>query len=308
MPGGHRAPAQRFCRRARPGGRHDRHVRARPGHRCLDRALPLLGWELPGVYTAGAAQALAKGQRVAVGNQVLVAGTERQVEIDAVCVGYGYPAARSGRRRELCRPPRCGAGRRGTAPTAPGVFAADQLTGIRGAELAAAEGAVARTSLPDSPVGEPNRPSARCVAYALAATSPPRRRHVAATSPPRSTQVYPMRPVGGAGCVTTRSPAAARRSATASCAVPSTAATHGARGSSSSSTGSASLCARAETADATSPSLPSLRPPAGEAADRVRTAIVTPPRSEGRGDASHPRRGSPVQRAETGSPWLSMRK
>jgi NADPH-dependent 2,4-dienoyl-CoA reductase/sulfur reductase-like enzyme len=40
-----------------------------------DRALPFPGWDLPGVYTAGAAQALAKGQRIAVGNNVLLAGT-----------------------------------------------------------------------------------------------------------------------------------------------------------------------------------------------------------------------------------------
>ncbi|MEV7552263.1 FAD/NAD(P)-binding oxidoreductase [Amycolatopsis sp. NPDC089917] len=39
-----------------------------------DRTLPFPGWELPGVYTAGAAQALAKGERVAVGERVLVAG------------------------------------------------------------------------------------------------------------------------------------------------------------------------------------------------------------------------------------------
>ncbi|WP_030902163.1 FAD-dependent oxidoreductase [Streptomyces sp. NRRL F-5126] len=40
-----------------------------------DRVLPFPGWELPGVFTAGAAQALAKGERVAVGDQVVVAGT-----------------------------------------------------------------------------------------------------------------------------------------------------------------------------------------------------------------------------------------
>ncbi|GAB3742547.1 FAD/NAD(P)-binding oxidoreductase [Amycolatopsis oliviviridis] len=39
-----------------------------------DRTLPFPGWELPGVYTAGAAQALAKGERVAIGKRVLVAG------------------------------------------------------------------------------------------------------------------------------------------------------------------------------------------------------------------------------------------
>ncbi|NSC21104.1 FAD-dependent oxidoreductase [Streptomyces albus subsp. chlorinus] len=40
-----------------------------------DRVLPFSGWELPGVFTAGAAQALAKGERVAVGDRVVVAGS-----------------------------------------------------------------------------------------------------------------------------------------------------------------------------------------------------------------------------------------
>jgi len=39
-----------------------------------DRTLPFPGWDLPGVFTAGAAQALAKGERVAIGERVLVAG------------------------------------------------------------------------------------------------------------------------------------------------------------------------------------------------------------------------------------------
>lgn len=39
-----------------------------------DRTLPFPGWHLPGVTTAGAAQALAKGERVAVGRRVVVAG------------------------------------------------------------------------------------------------------------------------------------------------------------------------------------------------------------------------------------------
>ncbi len=42
---------------------------------AYDRVLPFPGWDLPGVYSAGAAQALAKGQRIAVGKRVLVAGT-----------------------------------------------------------------------------------------------------------------------------------------------------------------------------------------------------------------------------------------
>jgi thioredoxin reductase len=40
-----------------------------------DRVLPFPGWELPGVFTAGAAQALAKGERVVVGDRVVVTGT-----------------------------------------------------------------------------------------------------------------------------------------------------------------------------------------------------------------------------------------
>ena len=39
-----------------------------------DRTLPFPGWDLPGVFTAGAAQAFAKGERVAVGARVMVAG------------------------------------------------------------------------------------------------------------------------------------------------------------------------------------------------------------------------------------------
>jgi D-hydroxyproline dehydrogenase subunit alpha len=39
-----------------------------------DRALPVPGWTLPGVVTAGAAQALAKGERVMIGERVLIAG------------------------------------------------------------------------------------------------------------------------------------------------------------------------------------------------------------------------------------------
>jgi NADPH-dependent 2,4-dienoyl-CoA reductase/sulfur reductase-like enzyme len=39
-----------------------------------DRTLPFPGWDLPGVFTGGAAQALAKGERLAVGATVVVAG------------------------------------------------------------------------------------------------------------------------------------------------------------------------------------------------------------------------------------------
>jgi len=50
----------------------DRLVLATGAH---DRALPIPGWTLPGAVTAGAAQALAKGEGIAVGRRVLVAGT-----------------------------------------------------------------------------------------------------------------------------------------------------------------------------------------------------------------------------------------
>ncbi|MBX3092903.1 MAG: FAD-dependent oxidoreductase, partial [Cryobacterium sp.] len=39
-----------------------------------DRTLPFPGWDLPGVFTGGAAQALAKGERLAVGERAIVAG------------------------------------------------------------------------------------------------------------------------------------------------------------------------------------------------------------------------------------------
>lgn len=42
---------------------------------AVDRQLPFPGWELPGVYTAGGAQALLKGHGVTVGRRVVVAGT-----------------------------------------------------------------------------------------------------------------------------------------------------------------------------------------------------------------------------------------
>lgn len=211
---------------------------------AYDRVLPFPGWDLPGVYSAGAAQALAKGQRVAVGKRVLVAGTgpfllpvaeslvgvgaevvalleansiktvrkgwatdplvaasklreavgygvllarhriplkhgwtviaahgderveavtvarvdadwkpiagtERRVDVDAVCLGFGFTA-----QLELAVSARC---ELTTGPdggpavvvdanqqtTTPGVFAAGELTGIGGADLAAAEGRVA---------------------------------------------------------------------------------------------------------------------------------------------------------------------
>ncbi|MET0136308.1 MAG: FAD/NAD(P)-binding oxidoreductase [Kibdelosporangium sp.] len=42
---------------------------------AYDRVIPFAGWDKPSVFTAGAAQALAKGQRVAIGKRVVVAGT-----------------------------------------------------------------------------------------------------------------------------------------------------------------------------------------------------------------------------------------
>ncbi len=42
---------------------------------AYDRPLPFPGWDLPGVVTAGGAQALVKGQRVLVGQRVVVSGT-----------------------------------------------------------------------------------------------------------------------------------------------------------------------------------------------------------------------------------------
>jgi len=41
---------------------------------AAERTLPFPGWDLPGVFTAGAAQALAKSERIAVGRDVLAAG------------------------------------------------------------------------------------------------------------------------------------------------------------------------------------------------------------------------------------------
>jgi D-hydroxyproline dehydrogenase subunit alpha len=41
---------------------------------AYDRALPFPGWDLPGVFTGGAGQAMAKGERIAVGSRVVVAG------------------------------------------------------------------------------------------------------------------------------------------------------------------------------------------------------------------------------------------
>lgn len=208
-----------------------------------DRGLPFPGWDLPGVYTAGAAHALLKGSRVLIGQRVLVGGTgpfllplaaglidagatlagvleanhtrgwlrrpramalapekvaeaarytatltrhrvrvrsgraviaahgtdrveaatvarlrpdwsvvpgsERRVEVDAVAVGYGFTP-----QLDLALALGCeaGAGPDGTPvvtvddrqhTTVPGVYAAGEVTGVGGATLAAAEGALA---------------------------------------------------------------------------------------------------------------------------------------------------------------------
>ena len=59
-------------------GDRAREVRARTvvlATGAYDRQLPFPGWTLPGVYTAGAAQALLKGHGVVVGRRIVVAGT-----------------------------------------------------------------------------------------------------------------------------------------------------------------------------------------------------------------------------------------
>ena len=55
-----------------PAVRCGKLIIATGGH---DRQLPFPGWTLPGVYTAGGAQALLKGEGVLVGQRVAVAGT-----------------------------------------------------------------------------------------------------------------------------------------------------------------------------------------------------------------------------------------
>ncbi|MEU8817576.1 FAD/NAD(P)-binding oxidoreductase [Actinoplanes sp. NPDC048796] len=212
---------------------------------AYERTLPFPGWDLPGVFTAGAAQSLAKAERVAVGRRVLVAGagpfllpvasslirtgarvagvleaggwgrlgrawtarptellsasrkagelagyvrdlarhrvpyrvatgviaahghdrveevtvarldtqwtpipgTSRRLVVDAVCVSHGFLP-----RTELAVAAGCETGPEGAVAvdgdcrtSVPGVFAAGEITGIGGADLALAEGTIAGT-------------------------------------------------------------------------------------------------------------------------------------------------------------------
>lgn len=235
-----------------------------------DRVVPFPGWDLPGVYTAGAAQALAKGQGVGIGRRVVVSGTgpfllpvaeslvrvgaevtvleangpagwarhprallanagklgelagyapllrrvrtrsavvaahgedrvtsvtvarlrpdwsvreSTRIAVDAVCVGHGFTP-----RLDLA----VGLGCRLVdgfvrvdatgATSVPGVYAAGEITGIGGADLAAAEGAVAGAAAarsPEPPVGALRAVRrGRLFAAALAAAHPvPSGRH-----------------------------------------------------------------------------------------------------------------------------------
>jgi NADPH-dependent 2,4-dienoyl-CoA reductase/sulfur reductase-like enzyme len=76
---GERPPRVHLLRQVAGGSPRGRHV-LEPDALVLsagahDRMLPFPGWDLPGVYTAGAAQALAKGERLVVGDRVVVGGT-----------------------------------------------------------------------------------------------------------------------------------------------------------------------------------------------------------------------------------------
>ncbi len=200
---------------------------------AYDRVVPFPGWDMRGVYTAGAAQILVKEQRIPIGKRVLVAGTgpfllavtkslidvgasvvgvleansparwlrtplagrhklgeaaqyvallarhripyrtqttvvaahgdsqvrsvtvarlgehwnvvsTKEIEVDAVCVGYGFTP-----QLELAVAAGCelvdGFVKVDItqATSVPGVFAAGEITGIGGADLAAAEGTIA---------------------------------------------------------------------------------------------------------------------------------------------------------------------
>ncbi|GLW91895.1 NAD(P)/FAD-dependent oxidoreductase [Actinokineospora globicatena] len=228
-----------------------------------DRVVPFPGWDLPGVYTAGAAQALAKGQGIAIGQRVVVSGTgpfllpvaqslkavgaevlricdantglgwlghpraaspakvaellgyavrlrsawrprtavvaahgedkvnavtvaklnpdwtirsQERIAVDAVCVGHGFTP-----RLELAVTAGCAlvdgfvAVDHTGATSVPGWYAAGEVTGIGGADLAAAEGEVAGTAAARG--SHPSRAlakvrSGRRFAAALAAAHP----------------------------------------------------------------------------------------------------------------------------------------
>jgi thioredoxin reductase len=220
-----------------------------------DRMMPFPGWELPGVYAAGAAQGFARGEGIAMGRRVIVAGTgpfllpvaaalvdlgstvvgvheanrlgclargwlnrpwelvtalgkvgelaayaaalrrgrvpwragqgvvaahgdgrleavtvahldarwrpvpgsRRQVEVDALCVGYGFAP-----RLELAlaagcalTPGRFVAADRDMRTSAPGVWAAGEITGIGGVDGALAEGTIAGWSAAGGRVDAP---------------------------------------------------------------------------------------------------------------------------------------------------------
>ena len=100
-------------------GRHRESITARAlvlATGAHDRALPVPGWTLPGVVTAGAAQAMAKGERIAIGERVVIAGagpflfpvTESLQQAGSTVVGV-YEAAGFRRlaRHWLARPGNC---------------------------------------------------------------------------------------------------------------------------------------------------------------------------------------------------------
>jgi hypothetical protein len=110
-----------------------------------------------------------------------VPGTEQRIEVDAVCLGFGFTA-----QLELAVAARCelGSGPDGgpavivdenQRTSVPGVFAAGELTGIGGADLAAAEGRVAGMAAASGSAAQADRQSVargKRFADALAAAYP----------------------------------------------------------------------------------------------------------------------------------------
>ncbi|MFG2197007.1 FAD-dependent oxidoreductase [Streptomyces sp. NPDC048639] len=231
---------------------------------AYDRAFPFPGWELPGVITAGAAQALVKGQGIAPGGRTVLSGTgpfllpvasallsvgadiagvyeagsptgwlrspltalrdgrsklpelaahaatlarhrvpyrtrtavvaahgsdrvesvtlarlrrdwtvrsRRRVAADTVCVGYGFTPQLELAVAAGCalRDERFVAVDEAQATSVPGVYAAGEITGIGGAELAVAEGEVAGAAAAHglagaAPAAGPVRPGRRAAA------------------------------------------------------------------------------------------------------------------------------------------------